>query len=330
MSTTKEKVLSFIQKAYPNPISGQLISSELAISRTAVWKAIQRLKEEGYEIDSIGRSGYQFKEPPISKALLQEQLTTTLIGKELLVFPTISSTNTKAKELADQNLIGDGAVLISEEQTAARGRIGRTWNSLKGKTISLSIVLKPDLQPAKASLLTQLMAAAFINSLPESYSVKVKWPNDIVVNGKKLCGILTEMSSELTKIHYVVVGIGINTNLLVEDFPEDISSKATSLAILQNQKVEPNHLISQFLKEFETLYLNFIESEDPTPFLDSCRKASAVIGQDIYLLKGNERQLAHAVEIDDEGQLLVQLAGETDLTPVFAGEISIRGLDGYI
>ncbi|MGX7418535.1 biotin--[acetyl-CoA-carboxylase] ligase [Carnobacterium gallinarum] len=327
--STKEKVLTYIQKAYPEAISGQLICDDLQVSRTAVWKAIQTLKEEGYAIHSQGKNGYQFLVPPVVKETIQERLQTDLIGKKLTIVPTISSTNTVAKQTADY-LPEDGAVLIAEEQTTARGRLGRNWNSLKGKTVSLSITLTPKIAPTSASLITQIVAAAFIEASKNSLPVKIKWPNDIVINGQKLCGILTEMSAELTQIHYVVVGIGMNTNLVKEDLPIDLQEKATSLAIQLGHEIDPNPLISDFLTHFEKLYQEFIQTGSTKAFLDICCEHSAVLGKEIYVLTKKEKKLAYAKTIDDEGQLLVQYQGSSELIPLFAGEISIRGLDGYI
>lgn len=327
--STKETVLTFIQKAYPAAISGQTISEELEISRTAVWKAIQSLKEEGYAIQSKGKTGYFFAYPPIIQETIQRTLTTQQIGKEITVLPSITSTNTVAKQLADESPV-DGAVLIAEEQIAARGRLGRNWSSTKGKTISLSITLTPKIPPTSAGLITQIVAAAFVLTIKDQLSVSIKWPNDIVVNGKKLCGILTEMSAELTQIHYVVVGIGINTNLLQTDLPADIQKKATSLAIELGHEVDPNSLIQTFLTHFETLYQTFLQTGSTKVFLDICREYSAVLGKEVYVLSKGEKKVAFAKSIDEDGQLLVHYQDTNEVTPLFAGEISIRGLDGYI
>ncbi|WP_010049485.1 biotin--[acetyl-CoA-carboxylase] ligase [Carnobacterium maltaromaticum] len=329
MTTTKEKVLAFIQEAYPEPISGQLICDKLIISRTAVWKAIQSLKEEGYDIHSQGKSGYYFTQPPVSKVAISAQLNTKIIGKHLTVFPTISSTNTVAKQLADVTPI-DGNVLIAEEQIGARGRLGRTWNSTKGKSVALSITLTPSISPTNASLITQIVAAAFVLASEPILPVKIKWPNDIVVNGQKLCGILTEMSAELTEIHYVVVGIGINTNLDITDFSDELQKKATSFALQLGQKIDPNQLISAFLNQFEHLYQEFIETGSTEKFLTICREHSAVIGKDIHVISSKETRQAQAITIDNAGQLIVKFKGDTESTPLLAGEISIRGLNGYI
>lgn len=329
MTSTKQKILNLLIKEAPGTISGEKMGQLLAISRTAIWKGIQGLKDEGYGIVSHGKSGYALPYLPIVKKKIHEQLTTTFLGQKMQILPTISSTNALAKEEAQQKA-ENGMVYLAEEQTLGRGRLGRAWSSPKGKTIALSMVLTPEIAPMEASKLTQIVAAAFVDATKDLADVQIKWPNDIVINGKKLCGILTEISAELTQIHYVVIGIGINTNLSLAEMPADIQEKATSLLQILGKEIDPNRLIARFLNTFESYYSDFIATGNYEPTLQICRAHSAVIGKDIYVIHQESKRLAHAVDLDEQGQLIVQFENEKETTPIFAGEVSIRGTQGYI
>ncbi|MGY3778168.1 biotin--[acetyl-CoA-carboxylase] ligase [Isobaculum melis] len=329
MKTTKQKILHLLIKEAPNALSGEKMGQLLAISRTAIWKGIQSLKDDGYGIVSQGKNGYALPYLPIDEAKIRQQLKTHFLGQKMQVFPTIPSTNVFAKEEAQQKP-ENGKVYLAEEQTLGRGRLGRVWSSPKGKTIALSMVLTPEIPPMEASKLTQIVAAAFVEATKNIADVQIKWPNDIVINGKKLCGILTEISAELTQIHYVVIGIGINTNLSFEEMPPDIQEKATSLLQVLGKEIDPNHLIASFLTTFEKYYAAFIATGNYQPTLQICRQHSAVIGKEIYVIQQDSKRLAKAVDIDEKGQLLVQFENEKKTTPIFAGEVSIRGTQGYI
>lgn len=326
----KKEILKLLKESGDEFVSGQQISELLGVSRTAIWKYINQIKEEGYEIDSVSKKGYRIISAPdlLTYEELEPYLDTDFIGRSLIHFDTIDSTNSKAKQLADNT--SDGTILISEEQTSGRGRLGRSWISPKHKGIWMSIVLKPDLNPMEAVKLTQVAAAAVVLGSRElGIETLVKWPNDIVINHKKTCGILTEMSAELTRINYVVVGIGINVNIDEAEFPEDIKEIATSLKIVTGTSINRQALVGKILNNFEKLYKKFALENDMVSSLIVCRENSALLGKDINVIKRDGSLEAKALDIDEEGRLLVEyLDGTKEF--IVSGEVSIRGMGSYI
>lgn len=309
-------------------MSGQDISNRLGVSRTAIWKYINSIRDEGYEIESISNRGYKIISSPDILTLeeIEPYLHTDYIGRNIIHYDSTTSTNFIAKSLGE-SYESHGSVVISEEQTNGRGRLGRNWISPKHKGIWMSIILKPDLNPIDAVNLTQTAAAAVTLATGElGIKTLVKWPNDIVINGKKLSGILTEMSAELTKINYVVVGIGINVNIEENEFPRDIRDIATSLKIETGFPVNRKELTARILNNFEKLYERFTEENNIEASINICRENSAVIGRDVFVINRGESRAAHAIDIDSRGRLLVEyLDGSKE--HIISGEISIRGIE---
>ncbi|WP_315116325.1 biotin--[acetyl-CoA-carboxylase] ligase [uncultured Clostridium sp.] len=327
----KEKILDLIKNSEDEYISGQFISEKLGVSRTAIWKYINTLKEEGYEIESISKKGYKLLSSPdiLTFEELKGLLNTEYIGKKIIHFHSIDSTNKQAKELAT---LGEknGTVLISEEQTGGKGRLGRTWISPKGKGIWLTIILTPDMEPMDVPKITQIAAAAVCSSLREiGADAYIKWPNDIIMDSKKVCGILTEMSCELNRVNYIVLGIGINANLDNCEFNEEVKDKATSIKIQMNEKISRKILTAKVLNNFEIFYEDFLINKDLSKSLEICKKYSVVLGREIRVINRNEEYLAKAVDIDSEGRLIIKTPDGNSF-PIFSGEISIRGVNGYI
>lgn len=327
----KREILRLLKNNTDGFVSGQDISEKLGVTRTAIWKYINQIKEDGYEIESISKKGYRIISSPDLLTLeeIEPYLNTSFIGRNIIHFDSIDSTNSKAKQLAD-TVEADGTIIISEEQTNGRGRLGRSWVSPKHKGVWMSIILKPDLNPVEAVKLTQIVAAAVVEGSRElGIKALVKWPNDIVINHKKVCGILTEMSAELTRINYVVVGIGINVNIDEADFPEDIKDIATSLKIETKSPVNRQKLVGRILNNFEKFYIKFIRENDIKTSLNICRKNSALLGKDIIIMRREGNVEAKALDIDEEGRLLVQYPdGKQEF--VISGEVSIRGKGNYI
>ena len=233
----KKKILKMLKQNNDDFLSGEKISDKFGVSRSAIWKHINTLKEEGYEIESVPRKGYRIIASPDILTLeeVEEYLTTDFIGRNIYYFDSLSSTNIKAKEIATKSK--EGTIVIAEEQTKGKGRLGRSWLSPKGKGIWMSIILKPKVAPIKVAKIT-LIGAAAVNQGLKDIGIKsyIKWPNDIVIDGKKVCGILTEMSCELNMINYCIMGIGINVNLDKEDFSKDLIDTATSLKSIAGEK----------------------------------------------------------------------------------------------
>ena len=215
--SVKEKIIEKLIKDLGNYVSGERLSEELGVTRTAIWKNINTLREEGYIIHSLPRKGYILKDTPdiLSQIEIQNGLDTKILGKEILHYDSISSTNDLVKELALKNG-KEGLVIISEEQIKGRGR--RKLAISKGKGIWMSILLRPDIPPKEGPKFTLLSAVAVTKAIKEATGIegKIKWPN--IVNNKKVCGILTEMNAEMDLINYIIIGIGINVNGKTEDF----------------------------------------------------------------------------------------------------------------
>lgn len=312
-------------------ISGQHISEKLNVSRTAVWKYINMLKEEGYLIESVSKKGYKLLKSPdiLTENEIMPYLNTKYIGNKIIHFHTINSTNTKAKELAS---LGEenGTIILSEEQTLGKGRLGRQWCSPKGKGIWLSLILKPDLDPINASKITQIGAAALCKSFIEiGIPSFIKWPNDIVINNRKVCGILTEMNGELNRINYIILGIGINVNIDMDDLPEELKDTASSLKIESGKTIDRRKLVALILNNFEPLYNELLNQGHINSSIDICRKNSILLNKQIRIINKNSTKIAKALDLDNEGRLIVQLEDGT-IDTIISGEVSIRGLYGYV
>ncbi|NBI07516.1 biotin--[acetyl-CoA-carboxylase] ligase [Senegalia massiliensis] len=326
----KEKIVKILKQNKNKYISGEIISDELNVTRTSIWKYISVLRKEGYVIDSASRKGYKLISYPdvLDIEVLERKLSTNHIGKTIYYYDTVDSTNIKAKNIAlDEN---NGAVIISEEQTKGRGRLGRDWISPKYKGVWMSIILKPNIPPEDAPKITQIAAAAVSKSFDDlGIKNKIKWPNDIVINKKKVCGILTEMSGEIGRLKYIVIGIGINANLDEKDLTDDIKEMATSIKIENGSIVNRENLIIDILEKFEYLYEDFLKTKSLNKTLDICSEKSALLGKMVYLVKGEERFKVRAIDLDSEGRLIVEDKLGNKET-IISGEISIRGLENYV
>lgn len=325
----KNKVLRLLKETKDEFLSGEKISDEFGVSRSAIWKHMNKLKEEGYEIESVSGKGYRITASPdiLTYEEIESYLDTEFIGRNLEYFPSLSSTNIKAKEIGIES--EEGTLILAEEQTQGKGRLGREWTSPKGKGIWMSIILKPEIDPRKVSKITLIGAAAVNQGLKDmGIDSKIKWPNDIIINNKKVSGILTEMSCELNRIHYVVMGIGINVNLNKEDLGDELVGKATSLKMATGKKIDRKRLLASILNYFEMLYIPFSEKEDLSQSINICRENSCLIGKEVRIIRGDTETLGKAIDIDEEGGLVIDYGDRVE--SVISGEVSIRGIDGYI
>ncbi len=328
----KEDIIRALKQNANQYISGERLSELLGVSRTAVWKWINQLKAEGYVIESQTKLGYRLVESPetLFSYEIEPYMNTEIIGKHILYFDTLDSTNNEAKRLAEKSF-ENGTVLIADEQQSGRGRLGRNWVSPKGKGIWLSVILKPLIAPKDASKMTIVAALAVVRAIQSVCSVEaqIKWPNDIVLKGKKLCGILTEMNAEMDEIHYLIVGIGVNVNLDEADFDETLLDKATSLKIETKIEVDRKILIASILNEFEILYNDFIKEVSIERFFKEYKNASVTIGQQVKLIERKGETIGFAEGLNKEGQLMVRKEDGT-LIEVTSGEVSVRGIYGYV
>lgn len=325
----KEKIIQLLNEA-DDYISGEEISKQLGVSRTAIWKVINRLKEEGYEIESVTRKGYRLLSSPdiLNSEELHYNLNTEIIGNKIINFDKLDSTNQQAKKLALEGA-SNGTVVIAEEQTAGKGRRGKMWVSPPGTGIWMSVVLRPSVMPENASMLTLVAGLAVCKAVREitNLEASIKWPNDIVVNGKKICGLLTEMNSEIDFINFVVVGIGINVN--IEKFPPELDNIATSLMIEGNQSYQRKILVKRTLEIFEDYYKKYLETEDLTKIIEEYNEHCINIGRKVRVT-GRKQDITGNVKcVTNKGELIVTDQQGEDIV-VTSGEVSVRGIYGYV
>lgn len=324
----REKILEVILDNEKEFISGEELSKKLGISRTAIWKHIRILRSQGYNIESVNKKGYRLVDEPtdlLNPQNIYRNLKTKFIGKNVLHFETIDSTNDYAKKIGNE--LRDGSVIISEEQTKGKGRLGRVWESKAGEGIWMSIILKPNIIPNKAPFITLIAGASIVKALNIlGVDAKIKWPNDITINNKKLSGILTELSAEIERVNYIVVGIGMNVK--DTDFEEELQDKATSL-YKENYNVSRVDIVKEILRQFEKLYLDYIEKDDKKEVLDICRQYSAIINKEIYVIKNDQKELVDCIGINEEGNLIIKNK-DGNLEEIMSGEVSIRGVKGYV
>ena len=317
----REKILEIL-KGSDGYVSGEEISHVLGISRAAVWKHIRNLKNEGYKIESVTNKGYKLGGIPEKLDIdkIHEMLKTKVIGQRIKYVNSTDSTNNECKRLEDKT---DGTLVIADAQTAGKGRLGRVWESPHGSGIWMSILLKPDVSLESVSQITLVTGMAVCRAV--GIDAMIKWPNDVVIDGKKICGILTEMSAEIERINYVICGIGINVN--TPSFPEELQDKATSLFVETAKKHEREKIAADVLNEFEKLYNVF--TEKGFSFLaDEYRKMCVTLNKDVRVIYRNNELTGKAVDIDDSGNLIVET--ENGQITVHSGEVSVRGIYGYI
>ena len=327
----KAEILKMLKEA-DDHISGQQLCEQFQVSRTAVWKVINQLKEEGYQVEAVRNKGYRIIESP--DVMTREELSvqigdaTRWAGQEIVCFTETDSTNVRARKLGE-NGAAHGTLVVAEQQTAGRGRRGRGWESPAGSSIYMSLLLRPEFLPNKAPMLTIVMAYSVATALREQTGLdfRIKWPNDIVLNGKKVVGILTEMSTEIEYINHVVIGVGINVN--TEAFPEEICATATSIRRESGKTWRRAELIAAILRQFEVQYERFVKEEDLAYLREAYDAVLVNCNREVRILGEKDGYRAVALGIDDQGELLVRKEDGT-VTSVYAGEVSVRGIYGYV
>ena len=325
----KTEILRYLKEA-DGYISGQELCERFQVSRTAVWKVMKQLEAEGYAIEAVRNRGYRLKtaEDILSREEILSSMKGQWAGKEVLYLAVTDSTNTEAKKAAEHGA-PHGMLAVAEHQTGGKGRRGRSWDSPEGTGIFMSLILRPAIAPVHASMLTLVAALAVARGIEQCAQVKslIKWPNDIVINGRKVCGILTEMSADPDCINYVVVGIGINVNM--EEFPEEIRSVAASVYTESGKKLRRSTLISAVMEAFEEYYSVFMETADMSRLLEEYNEKLANCGRTVRVLDpaGEYSGMAHG--INSQGELLVETEDKAVKT-VISGEVSVRGIYGYV
>ncbi|HLR66304.1 biotin--[acetyl-CoA-carboxylase] ligase [Virgibacillus alimentarius] len=323
MQSTRNKLIKLLAASKDDYISGQLLSEKLNISRSAIWKHMEKLKKDGYEIEGKSNQGYRMIRLPdkLSENTVQWGLNTQWIGKSIIHKTSTPSTQIIAHQAAQNDAL-HGTVVIADEQTSGRGRMSRQWHSTKQKGIWLSLVLRPNISPYLAPQLTLLTATVLADVI---YSVtkirpQIKWPNDILMHSKKTAGILTEMQAEQDQIQYVVIGMGINVNQAKNDFPDIIQTKATSLKIETNQTWDIVKLIQEILVTFEQSYDTYIKNGFPH-IKNKWESYGFKIGKTIWVKTLQEEFKAIFSGIAEDGALLIKtMQGETK--QLYSGEIN--------
>lgn len=325
----KEEILRLLRSA-DGYISGQELCNRFGVSRTAVWKAINQLKEAGYEIEAQQNKGYRLMAAPdlMTEAEIKSLMHTDWVAREVLYFDTIDSTNTKAQELAEKGY-PSGTLVVADKQESGKGRRGRSWVSPSGTGIFMTLMIKPDINPNNASMLTLVAALAVAKAITSvtGEEAMIKWPNDIVVNGKKVCGILTEMNAQFDYINHIVVGIGINVHN--ESFPEEISQMASSLMIeAGGKRFHRAQIIAETMSYFEQYYDTFLKTQDLSALVREYDELLVNRNKSVRVLDPKEPFDGKAMGITPKGELIVDTWESRKL--VSSGEVSVRGIYGYV
>ena len=325
----KSEILALLRER-GDYVSGQELCERFNVSRTAGWKAIGQLKKEGYGIEAVQNRGYRLADgrEPFGQHALESRMDTKWAGHPVRFFEVLGSTNLQAK-LDAENGAQEGTLIVADMQTAGRGRKGRSWSSPGRANVYFTLILKPDYAVELASMVTLVMGMAVTEGIRRACGVEagIKWPNDIVVNGKKICGILAEMSVERAYIHYVVIGVGINVG--EQTFPPEICDMATSLWEECGKQVSRAALIAEVMKAFETCYASFRKEGNLAGLTERYNEMLVNRDREVRVLdpKGEFRGIARG--INPAGELLVErLDGTT--AEVCGGEVSVRGIYGYV
>jgi len=302
---TDEKILNIFRKYPGQHVSGEELSEELGISRTAIWKHIEDLRKIGYNIEAEPHLGYKLVSLPdrLLAIELMHGLNTKIIGKNILSYDTIESTMDAAYDLAVKTN-GEGACVFAESQRKGRGRMGRDWQSPKYKGIYVSIILRPDISPNETPKITLMAAVSIAKTISSKFNLQpqIKWPNDLLIDNKKICGILTEMNAEADKVKFLVVGIGINVN----SKQSDLVDTATSLKEKTGDKIDRIAFTKAVLEGLDEHYAIFNEKGFQS-ILDELRNFSSTLGRRVKVDFKNRHIEGQAMDVDESGALLVRL-----------------------
>lgn len=325
----KAEILSLLRKT-EGYISGQELCERFGVTRAAVWKVINGLKKEGYGIEAVTGRGYCLSSLPdvFSAEELESRMHTEWAGRNLVFYESTGSTNIQAKLLAEEGA-PSGTLVVAEKQTQGRGRRGRTWASPAGRNLYFTILLRPEFAPDKASMLTLVMALAVQGAVAELCGIEaqIKWPNDVVVNGKKVTGILTEMSVQGEYIQHVVIGVGVNVK--EQEFVPELREKAASLEQESGKPVSRAALLEKIMEHFERAYTLFAQKLNLSLLLEQYNAVLVNCGREVRVLDPAGEYTGIARGINEKGELCVEVSGKK-IKKVYAGEVSVRGVYGYV
>ncbi|MDP8298897.1 MAG: biotin--[acetyl-CoA-carboxylase] ligase [Candidatus Tantalella remota] len=315
----KKEILGFFRDTEGGFVSGEDISDALGFSRAGVWKHISKLRKDGYVIEAVPHHGYRLSSSPdkLYGYEISAGLDTGTMGRKAIYhYETIPTTNDKAYELAEKGS-EEGTIIIAETQTKGKGRMGRTWTSPKGQGIYMSMILRPDVETDEIPAITLVAAAAVIAAVKKTSGLEpgTKWPNDVMIEGKKLCGILTEIKAQPDKVDFLILGIGINVNTPAGKLPLE----GTALKEKCGRRLSRLELIRQILREFEKRY-DILQKKGFAALRDECKKVSLVLKKEIRVEEHHKTIKGVAVDIDEKGVLIVKTAKD-GLKRIFSGDV---------
>jgi BirA family transcriptional regulator, biotin operon repressor / biotin---[acetyl-CoA-carboxylase] ligase len=306
--TTDAKIL-FALRSSPDGVSGAQLAEQLAISRAAVWARIDELRKVGYEIEAGPHFGYKLVSSP--DALHADDLVarlgkTRVVGRDIQVFEQTTSTNDVAEKLARDG-VKEGAVVFAESQTKGRGRLGRKWMSPTRKGLWFSVLLRPHLHPQETTQLTVISATALRRAVKTvtGLSAEIKWPNDLLLGGKKAAGILTELSAEVDRVRHIIIGIGVDVNQDADEFPAELRKTATSLRMEAGGEISRAELATEILRELDSDYTR-ICARKFSEVADEWEAACVTIGKNVAVHLGDRQLRGRAESLDDDGALLIR------------------------
>jgi BirA family biotin operon repressor/biotin-[acetyl-CoA-carboxylase] ligase len=318
----KDRILKLLRSSKTGFLSGEELARTLGISRTMVWKHIKALEREGFGIEAVPSQGYRITSTPdiIRIDDIKRGLKTRVIGREIQLFREVASTNTLAMQMASQGAL-QGTVIIAETQSAGKGRLGRKWISPRGN-LYLSVILRPAVPTHKAPLITLMGAVAAASAIKKACRLPaaIKWPNDILISGKKVSGLLTEMSAEPDRIRHIVLGIGINVNMGGDLLPADIRGITTTLAEEAGCRVDRTLLLQHVLRELEHWYRIFLTND--AEVLKEWQSNNVTLGNRVAVNGSGVSFEGLARGIDHEGRLLVECDDGSTQT-VASGDVTI-------
>jgi BirA family biotin operon repressor/biotin-[acetyl-CoA-carboxylase] ligase len=326
--TIDSEILSAL-RAVNDGVSGTDLSQQLGISRAAVWARIEALRALGYDIEASPHAGYRLLHVPDvlhADDLLSRLGGTKRIGRDIRVFQETTSTNDVIEKLARDD-VSEGVVVFAESQTKGRGRLGRKWMSPAKKGLWFSVLLRPVLRPQAATQLTIASATALVRAIHTRTGLapEIKWPNDVLISGRKVAGILTEMHAELDTVKYAILGIGVDVNLGASEFPPDLRRSATSLKIETGEPVDRGELAAEVLRELDRDYGRLCYGEFES-LADEWEECCTTIGRDVVIRVGDRRLHGRAESLDPDGALLLRTQ-HGHLESVIGGDVTVEQND---
>jgi BirA family biotin operon repressor/biotin-[acetyl-CoA-carboxylase] ligase len=318
-----EALLHVLKQNRGRFVSGEVLAKNSGITRAGIWKRIEQLREIGYQIDSVPHKGYCLREitPGLHPLELKDNLKTRVFGQKIYYRQEIDSTNNWARNAAGQGE-AEGAVFIAESQTKGKGRLGRGWASVAELGLWFSLIARPQISPSELPVITILTAVAAAQAIKQVTGIqaRIKWPNDLVYNGRKLGGILAELNGEMDLVHFLILGVGLNVNHTVADFPPDLTEKAVSLKMIRGGgELSRKDLLREFLHIFEQAYFS-LPGSSTLRFIEYAGRYSATLGKQVRINQGSKIYQGKALALEADGSLKIQ-DDSGEITIIHSGEI---------